>query len=436
MSQTGITFSTTNTQAGLYTPKFGDTLLEIIPERTIVADMLSWSEAQKIGTKFQVPVKPVRSAGTTYYNGTGRVTYNNPISPDFPTAEVDSNVIVSTESVTQDALDRGAGGEVQYLTIGTALDSAYDNMAYRMELNFLFGQAGLAASTTNGTLVSAPSGGIRTITFPVATGYISGIFYGSEGAQFDIGADANSAAKNTQALTLTGVDDTTPGALTLTFTVPDGGEGTLANASTNTIWFTGLKSSTTWKESAGLAKLLQTTSGTLHGINVASYSLWRPRQYSAGSAALTFNKLMKAAVGPILAGLKDNLTVIVSPNTATDVLNEQSALRKYDYSYSGEKMKNGAKMVEFVNASGKLMRVVGHPYMWQGYGLILRDSAAMRVGPYANPCFGNGTKTSTEDVLWEAVPGTNYANVHVRYDGAVMLKAPAQCSWISAITNS
>ena len=416
-------------QQALFTAKYADKVESIIPEHTIVCDKVTFDERARIGDKYEVPIALTRSAGVTYNTGGGTYNLNSSITPRFERAKIQGSVIWVLDSISEEAITRGRGGEKQFISeTKPVVENLFLTMAYRMELEALYGQVGLGRSAASAGNVTASG---TTCTVIIDTPYWApGIWLGSENAQFDIYAAIGDAAPTnaTSALTLTGVNLSTR---TLTFTCASADAAALEALGASILFFRGSKTgATTYAEAEGIHSLITKTSGTLHEINVATYSMWKGQTFGAGSAALSFSKLQSAVVGPVNAGLKQDVLALVSTKTWSNVANDQAALRSYDKSYSEKKLKNGAQALELHSQNG-MIEIVAHPYVWEGFAYVIRPEKWKRVGS-SEPHFPE----LGPDRGFYKVPSTNYYNIELTKDSALMTLAPATNVVIDGIVNS
>jgi hypothetical protein len=132
------------------------------------------------------------------------------------------------------------------------------------------------------------------------------------------------------------------------------------------------------KSFKGIHSIL-TTSGSLFGIDNTQYSLFKGNVYDAGNAALSFTKLTLAAARAVEKGLEGSLWVLVNPRTWANLMNDQAALRKYDSSYSSDKVELGSKSIKFYSQNGEL-EIEPSIYVKEGYAYLLSASDWSRVG--------------------------------------------------------
>ena len=132
-------------------------------------------------------------------------------------------------------------------------------------------------------------------------------------------------------------------------------------------------------EFPGIHKIISQSTGSLFGINVADYNMYRGNTYDAGSANLSFAKLNQALTRAVEKGLDGKVLVICNPRTWASMLNNELTLRQYDQSYSSAKLENGSKSLKFFSQNGE-MEIEPSIYVKEGYCYILSLEDWTRIG--------------------------------------------------------
>jgi hypothetical protein len=182
-------------------------------------------------------------------------------------------------------------------------------------------------------------------------------------------------------------------------------------------------------EFAGLHKIL-TNTGSLFNIDASQYALWKGNSFSAGSAALSFQKLQDAISRGVEKGLDSDVLVLVNPKTWADLLNEQAALRMYDQSYKSEVAENGSRSIKFHGQNG-MIEILPSIYVKESYAYIIDPDTMMRVGSsdltFKRPGKGDEFFRDLE----------NHAGYELRAycDQALFCNAPGRNILITNITN-
>jgi hypothetical protein len=195
---------------------------------------------------------------------------------------------------------------------------------------------------------------------------------------------------------------------------------------TDVIWHKGAYGN----EFAGVHKIL-TNTGTLFNISASSYALWKGNSYSASSAALSLAKVERAIALAVNKGLDSDVTCMVSPKTWADLLVEQTALRRFDGSYSKEQTEVGSKSIKFYGQNG-MISIEPSIYIKEGYAYVLSVEDWCRVGSsdvtFKRPGMG-------EDFFRELENSAGY-ELRAFSDMALFTSSPGKNVVITAITNT
>ena len=134
-----------------------------------------------------------------------------------------------------------------------------------------------------------------------------------------------------------------------------------------------------------------TSSSTLFNI-AQTYGMWKSAgTYAAGSAPLSFTKIMNAINQGVNKGLGDDINeieVAVSTGAWNDLNKDQAALREVDSSYRREEGDNGFENIVYSCTAGRV-RIVPLKTMKEGYAFIHPkcERAFERVGSQPEPTF-------------------------------------------------
>lgn len=158
-----------------------------------------------------------------------------------------------------------------------------------------------------------------------------------------------------------------------------GAQGVVA---TDVVYYAGAKG----KEFAGIHYITENTSSVLFNIDASKYSLWRASKvdvgtnFSGGEAVISFAKVEEGIARAMEKGLEEGKTIFLcNPKSWTNLLTEQAAKRQYDSSYSGNKMTNGAKALEFQSQCG-IIEIMSSIYCKEGYAYLLSKDTFERIG--------------------------------------------------------
>lgn len=284
-------------------------------------------------------------------------TLNAPIAGVIKDAQVRGYPLVLRSVLGYTAASRAAQGGKQSFMDATKylVANMLRSVTKKLEIEMLYGQMGYG-------VVSAVSG--ANITIDTAE-WAPGIWAGAEGMPVEIRDATGSIVRGTAVVSSVNMDTRV---VTLNAVVA----GVVA---TDVVWHDGAFGN----EFPGIHKILTTSSGTLFNINVGTYNLFKGNEFSASSAALSFNKLNLAAARGVEKGQDGKLVALVNPRAWSNMMNDQAALRRFDGSYSKEKAEVGAKSILFHSQNGEIEI---HPsiYVKEGYAFLLNLEDWVRVG--------------------------------------------------------
>jgi hypothetical protein len=350
------TANTISTLNGLFKITYGDKLVNLIPEGTkLVKDTQFIGKDKQPGLQFNMPVVLGLEHGISY-GGTdeGAFDLQQPIAGQIKEAQVKGNQMLLRSAIGYAQITRSLGSSAAFQNSTKFLvANMMRSLARKLEVNLMYGQVGLAT-------VASTSSNVITVT---TAEWAPGIWSGSEKMKLEIRSAAGALRGQCQitAVSISG----------LTLTVDALPVGTV---STDIIYEAGAYS----KEAAGLHKII-TNNSVLYNIDASAYTLWAGNTYSAGSANLTFSKIQSAIALAVAKGLDSDVNVYVSIYSWPNLLAEQAAFRKYEVGYTPDKMKQGAKALEFYGQNG-MIRIIPSIYVKQGYAYVVDPNDLMRVG--------------------------------------------------------
>ena len=394
---------TTSQLDGFFKRVYGDDLEALVPEFAIVAKKIPFQKADKIGDSFRFPCKLTRSQGYTW-NGTAAgagtaFALNDPISLVTREANITGSEFVLRERLSYGVVSRSGGKEESF---GPALDEVVLDMtesaAFQREMALLYGgsDTGIGSFVLAGYTHAAPAGVVATAVL-TAQSWAGGLWAQMEGAEIDVYSDpvtfgiANEKLNVNEAITITSIDPDTRSlslsgsAVDLTligtrlaiaapnaqsaFIYPRGafstaGPGAVATAGN---WFNGLDA-------------IISNTGTLFGISAATYNLWRGNVYNNAAAALSAANLQKAMSRAAVRGLMEDVTVLVSTYTWTDLMNTTlGSNRVYNDKSPDSEFTSGSKSIKFFGVNG-VMEIVPHPMVKAGDTFIVPMKRCLRIG--------------------------------------------------------
>lgn len=437
---------TTSQLDGFFKRVYGDDLEALVPEFAIVAKKIPFQKADKIGDSFRFPVKLTRSQGYTWNGAAGGVgsafTLNNPISLVTREANVTGSEFVLRERLSYGVVSRSGGKEESF---GPALDEVVLDMtesaAFQREMCLLYGGSatGIGTFATFGAPAGAPPQSVTTLT---AQSWAGGLWAQMQGAAIDCyqlaggnytklnvggGITVDAIDPDTRTLTL---GEEVAGDLALVAAVvgvnpvhiyPKGAFGVAGPVTTATggNWFNGLDA-------------ILSNTGDLFGINAADYSLWRSNVYDAVAGPLDIGKLQNAISRANVRGLMEDVTVLTSQYSWTDLLNTLGSARRYNDKLPTKEFESGSNSIKFYSTNG-VMEIVPHPMVKAGDTFIVPMNRCMRIG-----------STDITFRLPDAGPDrfvrqlTDQAGFEIRnyFDQGLIITHPARCVKITNITPS
>lgn len=404
--------STSDTLSGLFKKVYGE-LENLMPNNVKLTKSIDFvKKSNRIGESFNNAVI-VKSEHGVSYGGTGGDVINYATAAAGATKQItiQSAAMYLRSAIPFEAISRsenldaaafaGATGHV----IKNMLQSAYG----KYEQQCFYGGVGLAT-------VGSVNTSTKVITITTSE-WAPGIWVGAEGMKLEAYA-TGSSTKRTGTMVVEGVD-----IVNRTITVDALATGLVA---TDDIFEFGAKG----KEFIGVHKMVSATTGSIFGLSVEDYSLWRGNTYSADSAALTFKKISKSIAAAVAKGVSDKLTLFVNPSTWSDLLTEQTAQRIFHEGGMSE-YTNGSKSIMFYSQNGDI-EIVSSAYVKEGYAYALDLSSFMRVGS-RDLTFEHPLK---QGKFIEALEGSNAAQIICYCDSSLFCTALGRNIIINNITNS
>lgn len=334
---------------------------------------------------------------------------NNPIAGQIKDAQVRGNPLVLRSVLGYAAASRSAQGGAKAFMDGTKylVSNMLRSMAKKLEIEMLYGQVGYG-------VVSAAAGVALTIS---TAEWAPGIWAGSEGMPIEVRDITGAIVRGTSTVASVNMDTrvvTTAGAIA----------GVVA---TDVIWHEGAFGN----EFAGIHKILTVSSGTLFNINVATFNLFKGNEYSAGSAALSFNKLNKAVSRAVEKGQDGKIVALVNPRGWSDMLSDQAALRQYDQSYSTSKLENGSKGLMFHSQNGEI-EIIPSIYVKEGFAYLLHMEDWVRIGSQDM----SFKRPGRSDEFFRDLDGSAGYELRLYTDQAIFCSSPGKNTLIKDIVNN
>jgi len=288
-------------------------------------------------------------------------------------ASVGAFQIIENSGISYEAVSRSNNANSFKEATALVMQDAMESFGRRIEMALLYGQSPTGLGTINtSTNVSATK---TTISF--ATGaWSSGLWTPLEGASLDIYNPAGTALNTAGAMVVDSIDVVNK---TITISGAAGDvtaidNGTDVNGGYPRFYSAGTNGA---DEAIGLDKIM-TNTGTLFGIDAATYSLWKSNTYAVGGA-LTFAKVQAGVAVATSRGLSEDVSLYVNPSVWQELSTEVMSFRMLDSSYSSKKQANGTEALEYYSQNGKIS-VFAHKYVKEGDAFLLPTDRCVRIG--------------------------------------------------------
>lgn len=413
---------------------YGDKIFDLVPESDILYrnDRIKFvSKKGREGLQFNQPVLVALPSSATW--GLNGPTLNTPIAMQMANATVTGSAITMRDVLSYDSAARAAGSEAAFEgTVGLVLRTLFKAHGKFAEIDLLYGNGSITSgvSLCQSTAV-VTSGGNAAVTVTYAT-WAPAMFSGFQNAKLDAYQAASlintNAALQIVSVNVVPVSSTVGGVLTLSGNASDITALVATNGGTavDYYWYGAYGNNM-----VGIAGILRNT-GSLFGINAATYDLWQANTFSCGSTQLTFSKLQQAVALGVSRGLDEDVMALMAPVTFADLVNEQAGARRYDSSYNAKKNDNGSEALTYWGPAGKI-EVVPHMFVHQGESFIIPPKELVKVGPldHISPTLPgiNG------DIFFQSPTAASY-EVRLFSDFGLLNNMPAKSTYVSSITNS
>lgn len=411
-----------STLNGLFKETYADALKELIPDGVKVLNKIKFMAKDKQpGNNFHQPVILGMEHGVTFASSDeDAFNLNPPVAGVIKDATIKGNPVVMRSLLGYVAASRAMQGDKQSFKDATKflVANMLRSMAKRLEVQMFYGQASYGA-------ISSVSGNVLTIK---TSEWAPGIWAGAEGMPIEIRSyeaagdtPSSSSSRGEAVVKAVSLENRT---VTLESTV----QGIVTTSSQEDVIF---HKGAFGNEFPGIHKILSKTSGTLFGINVADYNLFKGNEFSASSAALSFTKLNLAAARAVEKGLDGKLLALVNPRAWANMLSDQAALRSYDQSYSNAELSQGSRSIKFFSQNGEI-EIEPSIYVKEGFAYLLSLEDWYRVGStdmtFKRP--GQG------DEFFRDLENSAAYELRLYSDQAVFCCAPGRNTLIKDIVNA
>ena len=391
-------------------------LVTALPTWAIVQDKWKFEEAESLGQYYIFGVVLQKEHGATYApssgSNSGPQTLNASIAGYVAQVQVEGYSIYMRSRLSYDAAAKAsrAGKKAFAQAYGAVLKNLKESHQYRLELSMIYGQQGLGKvdSNTSGALVL------------YAAYWATGIWAaGLANCILEAWTDqTDSATQHNGDLTISSVDVS---AKKVTVT------GTNSSVVQNDwLYFKGAKTSSAFNECPGLSAILN-NSGTLFNVNAATYDAWQSQSYDV-AGNLSMSAILQGASLGMSYGLEEG-TLLVAPEKFAQLGLDEAALRRYVNDKDQHSTSRGVKGVEFMLGPVSI-EVMAHPFVWQGYPMLVPSKHVHRVGA-TDITFG---MPGSDEPMEVHVTDTTALEIRSMSDQGIYIERPAHAVQFTGVT--
>lgn len=341
----------------LFKEVYADKVKELIPDGVKLLNLIDFmSKDKQPGNFYHQPVVLGLEHGITFASSDEDAFNLRPaISGVIKDAIVRGNSAVLRGLIGITAVSRSQGSKQAFMdatkyVVGNMLRS----MTKKIEAEMLYGQMGYA-------IVASVSGSTVTIT---TAEWAPGLWAGAEKLPIEIRDTTDAVSRGEAKVSKVDMDLRT---VTFDSALP----GVTAG---DVLWHAGAHGN----EFPGIHKILTQSSGSLFGISVTDFNLFKGNSFPVGGA-LSFTKVISAAARPVEKGQEGRLLCLCNPRGWANMNSDEAALRRYDSSYSSEKTKNGSRSLVFYSQNGEI-EIQPSIYIKEGFAYLIDLSEWARVG--------------------------------------------------------
>jgi hypothetical protein len=353
-----------NTLNANYKQVYAEDIQFVIPEGVKLIKDIKFVEAEmQQGGFYNQPLALALEHGMTYAAGDVAANLNNAVAGQLQNAIVTGYQMIMRAQLSYAAASRSAKGKNVFRQgAGLVLEQMLLGHKKRAEAAAWYGQRGLGIVNT-----VTPGSGSTAVLNLTAAEWGDALWVGMVNAPLDVYIGTTSGIR--QSCNLTAIDP-----INRNLTVDVVG----AIAAGDTLYFKGAFGN----EMLGVHQVLTQTGGTLFNINQLTYpDLWQGTAYSAGSAQLGYQKIVKACAKALPKGGEGRFKAYVHPESYQDVINEpQLAMTSDTKNWTPALTERGADAIKFHCVTG-VVEIVPCTYVKRGYAYgLLQDGCWVRIG--------------------------------------------------------
>lgn len=436
---------------GILKPVFGE-LQWLLPFDCIVQRNTPFSKADAVGKDFEEPLQVKTSWGVTFAGSSGDVVA---LIDALPSKTVPATVrpflTILGDKISYSMFDRGPdAGKKAFIATGAFTAKNLTQQLRRvLEMSMLCGQDGFGIIESYATNVVA-TGRIIVTAASLRTGILAFL----EGAKLDISdlatttLIADGAAGDSAGIQVLAVDIDNRRIDLVALPTLGGSATPIVLAATQTLFIHGANPSVAatanYMEMVGLQKQISATTGTIFGVNKATYQAVRGNVVPT-VGAISAGALTTGAAKAINRGFQGEMWAYVSPLTWGELNARNIAQRVFDSSYKKGEAQVGTDALK-VTGNGITLDVRSHSMMSDSTYMLIPKDGPKRIGSaYENSGMEDGEEVNTDisfmipgttDRFVQPVPGFTAVKVECRSDQAIYLPKPAHCVLGTGITHT
>ncbi len=450
------TYTDPSTLSGVLKPVFGD-LQWLLPVDCLVQRNTPFSTANSTGKDFEEPLQVKTSWGVTFAGSAGDVMALTDAKPSKTvTATVTPFLTILGDKVSYSMFDRGSDkGKKAFIATGAYVGKNLTQQLRRvLEMSMLCGQDGFMEIESYATNVVA-TGRIVVKAASLRVGVLAFL----EGALLDIQDSAvttliaNGAAGDSAGIEVLAVDIDNRRIDLLALPTLAGSATPIVLAGGQFLFLHGANPSVSatanFMEMVGVRKQISATTGTIFGINKATYQANRGNTVTS-VGAISAGALTTGAAKAINRGFQGEMWAYVSPLTWGELNARNIAQRVFDSSYKKGGADVGSDKLS-ITANGVTIDVRSHSMQSDSEYLLIPKEGPKRIGSaYENSGVekgDDGTMIEVNTDISFMIPGTdqrfvdpvqgfNAVKVECRSDQAIYIPKVAHCVFGSGITHT
>jgi hypothetical protein len=401
-------------------------LQDLIPEEAQLQKLITFEDAEKLGSQYVVPLTLAAEWGITYGGSAGDFyQLNDTQSMTVRDATVVSCSHILRSGISYDAASRAAkGGDQAFVgATTTVMGNMLKNLYKILEIEMLYGQA----ATGQGAVASVNSITSTTMTLTIASGeWSAGLWSGSLGKRLDfINSSNNTVVNSAGPLKVIAINLKT-NMITVSGASADVTAITALYGASGTGYVTGYKA--LGNEFAGLNRIF-TNTGSLFGLDASAYELLQSNQFAVGG------NLTLDAVGDGLAlaqarGLSGPVDLFVNPMVWKQLQDQSISQRVFDSSYNTKTAESGSENIKYHTQSG-VVTVHSHLFVKTGEAYAFNANDLARVG--SSKAGFNAPGGVQGQIMFHA-PNNAGFEIRAYADEAMISLKPAACTIFTGIT--